>query len=202
ARTAPRPPPLSIRHVPGGGYARRFCSVCVEYHRADAELGGSGMKRMAAVVAALTMAATVLVLSAPSPVAAATVPDPISVVCATTTACWSTMTTTNPGTNNTLSGVSCTAANACVAVGTYDNGLATQTLAWETTTSYWSTMTTTNPGASDSLTGVSCTSANACVAVGTYDNGSAYQTLAEQWNGSEWSTMTTTNPASTSNDIL
>ena len=74
--------------------------------------------------------------------------------------------------------------DACVAVGTYYNGVASQTLAEQWDGSVWSTVTTTNPSASDYFNGVSCTSASVCVAVGTYDNGSVRQALAELYNNS------------------
>jgi|SRR5579872_285220 len=111
---------------------------------------------------------------------------------------WSTMTTTNPSTDNdSLFGVSCISASFCVAVGNgslIGVGGSFGTVAEQWNGSTWSTMNTTDPGPGAGLTGVSCTSPRACVAVGGLYNGSVSQTLAEQWNGSTWSTMNTANP--------
>ena len=123
---------------------------------------------------------------------------------------WSTMTTTNPSTDNdSLFGVSCISASFCVAVGNgslIGVGGSFGTVAEQWNGSTWSTMNTANPpndGAlrpndggpflGDTLNAVSCTSDRACVAVGSSYNGSVNQTLAEQWNGFTWSTMNTTN---------
>jgi len=105
---------------------------------------------------------------------------------------WSTMTTTNPTTDDGLTGVSCTSPSFCVAVGSSQNG----TVAEQWNGSSWSTMTTI-PGDANILNGVSCSSATFCVAVGYSSTGDPedLKTLAEQWNGSSWTTMTTTNPS-------
>jgi hypothetical protein len=85
-----------------------------------------------------------------------------------------------------LSGVSCTAANACTAVGDYDYGSISAdygTLAerWNGTT--WAIQATPNPTDSQ-LNGVSCTSATACTAAGDYSGSSPYGlTLAERYLG-------------------
>ena len=96
-----------------------------------------------------------------------------------------------------LTGVSCTAANACTAVGYfYNNRGSFSTLAevWNGTT--WSIQPTPDqPGSiEDVLQGVSCTSASACAAVGYYRNQDTYPrrySLAESWNGSSWSIQPT-----------
>jgi hypothetical protein len=87
-----------------------------------------------------------------------------------------------------LSGVSCTSATACTAVGSYDN--VTLAEAWNGTK--WSLEPTANPNGSQrsSLSGVSCTSATACTAVGSHGN----LTLAEAWNGTKWAIEPTQNP--------
>ena len=89
-----------------------------------------------------------------------------------------------------LTGVSCTAATSCEAVGSYTgaSGLG-QTLAesWDGAT--WTLQTTVNSGTrSDGLSGVSCTAASACTAVGFADGQGP---LAEGWNGSTWSQQPT-----------
>jgi hypothetical protein len=99
-----------------------------------------------------------------------------------------------------LSGVSCTAATACTAVGDYYNSSATDlTLAERWNGSSWKVQPTPNPSGAtgSSLSGVSCTAATACTAVGGYGNSSSGTglTLAERWNGSSWATQPTPNPA-------
>ncbi|MGD0082452.1 MAG: hypothetical protein ABSD78_04545, partial [Acidimicrobiales bacterium] len=107
---------------------------------------------------------------------------------------WAIQPTPNPtgATDSTLSGVSCTLATACTAVGSYDNSHgAGVTLAEVWNGTKWSAEPTPNPTGSYSfLSGVSCTSARACTAVGHGYNG----TLAEAWNGTKWAIEPTPNP--------
>jgi hypothetical protein len=85
------------------------------------------------------------------------------------------------GAFSSLSGVSCTSATACTAVGSYFSysvsGVVTLVEVWNGRT--WATETTPDAGY---LNGVSCTSATACTAVGLG---------AEAWNGKTWETETT-----------
>ena len=87
-----------------------------------------------------------------------------------------------------LSGISCTSATACTAVGDYSAGTGTLTLAeaWDGTG--WTVQTTPNPSGSVSsqLIDVSCASATSCTAVGP--------SLAESWNGTTWSLRTVAKP--------
>jgi hypothetical protein len=110
----------------------------------------------------------------------------------------------NPGpTWNQLSGVSCTSAINCTAVGYYDYGADGQlTLAevWNGTT--WLVQTTQNPGGPQSLVNVSCTSVSACTAVGYYQSGADQVTLAEVWNGASWQVQTTPNPIGATSSVL
>src|SRR5215469_3056556 len=84
---------------------------------------------------------------------------------------WKLQPTPNPAgaTNTALSGVSCTAAGACEAVGVTDSGTLAET--WNGTA--WKLQPTPNPaGATGSgLSGVSCTAADACEAVGGTSSG-------------------------------
>jgi hypothetical protein len=104
--------------------------------------------------------------------------------------------TLNGTSQGTLNGVSCTAASACIAVGSDVNSSGTtQTLAEQSsgTPSQWEVMMNTPsvPGASSaSLSDVSCTT-NACIAVGYYVTSSgAQQMLAEQWTATGgWSIL-------------
>jgi len=93
-----------------------------------------------------------------------------------------------PGATGSLRAVSCTAGNACTAVGTATAiGHPVQALAerWNGVT--W-TIQPTNPAFSSANTlfnGVSCTSASSCLAVGQV-SGFA---VSELWNGTSWNLM-------------
>jgi hypothetical protein len=94
------------------------------------------------------------------------------------------------------SGVFCTSAAACSAVGFYNNSQSvTVPLAERWYGGSWTIQSMPSPGSStyDPLFGVSCGSATACIAVGSSINGSGV-TLVEKWNGSVWSIQNTPNP--------
>jgi putative Ig domain-containing protein/cutinase len=116
-------------------------------------------------------------------------------------AAWSTQATPNPsgGSGYILTGVSCTSAASCTAVGGYFNAAGTWVLLaerWDG--SAWSIQDVPNPSSdSASFNGVSCASATNCTAVGSYnvytDNG-GIQALVEHWDGSAWSVQDTPIP--------
>jgi hypothetical protein len=129
---------------------------------------------------------------------------------------WTIMPSPNQGTNlnQSLYGVSCSAANRCVAVGDYETvsnpslfscpGGSQTCLSlveiWDGTR--WSIASSPNPGPNgDFLYGVSCPSTSSCTATGYYSNGSIDQTLIENWNGATWSTTTSPNEG-TAHNIL
>ncbi len=125
---------------------------------------------------------------------------------------WSTVATAVPGgaeNGVTLTGISCTAANACTAVGR-TGGVSPafpseSTLAEVWNGSAWAVQTTVNPLTYSGLSAVSCTSSSACTAVGKKRPESAQagtQTLAERWNGSSWSTQATPNPVPYDQSLL
>jgi hypothetical protein len=98
-----------------------------------------------------------------------------------------------------LSGVSCTSASACIAVGTSDLWKSPQASAvieaWDG--AHWSIQSAPNPAgvAGISLSGVSCPSATACVAVGDGLIGRATGgALLERWDGTSWSVEPSPNP--------
>jgi hypothetical protein len=99
---------------------------------------------------------------------------------------WKVLTVPEPagGSGGQLAGVSCTAANACTAVGGYVSGSVTVTLAEVWNGSTWTVQPTPSPSGSNFsfLQAVSCTSATSCVATGS--------NLAEGWNGTSWSLQT------------
>ncbi len=91
---------------------------------------------------------------------------------------------------DTLLGVSCTSARACMAVGLSEcsNCFPFATAErWDGTR--WSAVKPRNPdvfGGSDELTDVSCVSASVCLAVGGGFTLHTGDLLAERWNGTEW----------------
>jgi hypothetical protein len=97
-----------------------------------------------------------------------------------------------------FSGVSCTSASACTAVGDFENSLgATAALVERWNGTAWTVQSTPTPSgaAASYLNGVSCTSASACTAVGQYVTGAgSTATLAERWNGTAWAIQSTPNP--------
>lgn len=93
-----------------------------------------------------------------------------------------------------FTGVSCTSASACTAVGvaseTPFDALAED---WNGTT--WTMEQAASPGATDNaLDAVECTSASNCIAVGDYATSTGSTMLAEGWNGSTWTAETAGTP--------
>jgi hypothetical protein len=121
---------------------------------------------------------------------------------------WSVVPTPDPAASqgSFFSGVSCTAASACTAVGNYINAAgATVPLAEAWNGSAWSIQSTPDPGGStfSELHAVSCTAANACTAVGSYLNSAGhYASLAEAWNGTQWSVQATPDPTGSTGSSL
>jgi hypothetical protein len=102
-----------------------------------------------------------------------------------------------------LSGISCTSATSCIAVGNANSAGGDVTLAerWDGTS--WTIQPTPNPsGATDSdLSAVSCTSASACTAVGVTETAPSANSagsrapLAERWDGTSWTIQPTPSPS-------
>lgn len=109
---------------------------------------------------------------------------------------WTVVPSPSPATGSaafdTLSSVSCTAPNACTAVGYYleSNQLIPHALVETWNGTRW-TLDTTPAVANPILTGVSCTSAHTCTAVGTQG---ASKPLIETWNGTTWTAVSIPNP--------
>jgi hypothetical protein len=105
-----------------------------------------------------------------------------------------------------LYGVSCPAADRCVAAGTYqDRAGAFQPLAEAWNGATWTRQSVPIPAGATSgfLTSISCTSPVACTAVGTYRNTAGTNvTLADRWDGTAWQVLATPNPAHGSYSIL
>jgi hypothetical protein len=110
---------------------------------------------------------------------------------------WKVMTipTPNPDNFNPLAAVSCSAPDACMAVGGYGTSLTAATgvtLAERWNGKSWRITKTPNPqgAAASSLAGVWCGAPDACMAVGRYATSlTAYNwaALEERWNGTRWS---------------
>ena len=107
---------------------------------------------------------------------------------------WSLQTTPNPagrtGENNylTLSGISCTASNACTAVGWYatkggESGQATLAERWNGTEWALQTMPSPSGAKESSAAGLACPLSSTCFATGSYLNSSGtYMTLGEEYH--------------------
>jgi streptogramin lyase len=116
---------------------------------------------------------------------------------------WTIQSTPNPSRAREaqLTGVACTSATSCSAVGfarTGPNSSSNMSLAETWNGSEWKIQTTENPSGATNvrLLGVSCATASACTAVGTYTNSSANTvSLAERLSGSEWKLQSTPNPS-------
>src|SRR5439155_10824777 len=116
-----------------------------------------------------------------------------------------------------LSGVTCTSASDCWAVGEYGgnyyNGTPNQTLIEQWDGTQWSIVTSPNyptrTGESyygNYLEGVTCTSPSQCWAVGYYwpaPNQPAWgtETLIEQWDGTSWSIVASPNTPNIGNAV-
>jgi hypothetical protein len=94
--------------------------------------------------------------------------------------------------NGELDTLSCTAAMACIAVGSaYTTNPAAQVTlveVWDGVS--WTVHSAPNPAGAVKLSGASCTSATACTAVGVYQGAA----LAEVWDGSNWTIQPTPSP--------
>ena len=94
---------------------------------------------------------------------------------------------TSTSDGNVLSGVACSSASQCRAVGSYGNNTNGYTLTEQWDGSSWSVVSSANVTITyDSfLNAVACTSAAGCWTVGDFDY-FANTALIEQWNGSSW----------------
>jgi hypothetical protein len=112
---------------------------------------------------------------------------------------WAIQPTPNPSraqSFSVLTGVSCTARDACEASGASDAPNAS-TFAERWNGSRWSLQATPNPAGAQfaQLYGVSC-AGSSCEAVGIYfDSSGAIVPLGERWNGTAWHAQPVPNPA-------
>ncbi|HEX2070387.1 MAG TPA: hypothetical protein VHF90_01915 [Thermoleophilaceae bacterium] len=100
---------------------------------------------------------------------------------------WSSMPAMASVEDESITSLQCTASDACVAVGSQDDGADVLVERWDG--SAWTTQSASKPAASSeaALNDVSCPAASACVAVGAHrDSGSVRRPLVEAWDGSAW----------------
>jgi hypothetical protein len=90
-----------------------------------------------------------------------------------------------------LEGVSCSASNACLAIGH-----AGAKLLWETWNgTKWSPRVMAYPAKGEEVSDVSCSGQAACTAVGVAVRATSYSPLAERWNGTSWQGQPVPGPA-------
>jgi hypothetical protein len=115
---------------------------------------------------------------------------------------WALQPTPDPAgkTMSKLTGVSCSSATACRAVGTFTSGAFAEV--WNGKT--WKIRDTPLPGGGRDgfLGGISCLSARNCTAAGSYVRGAREVPLAEHWNGSRWEPRHAAVPAGASSSGL
>jgi len=112
---------------------------------------------------------------------------------------WNKVVSPNVGSANddVLNGVAVTSTSNAVAVGTYSNGTARQTLVLRWTGSAWTHVSSPNPAGpsfDDVLNGVGAISATNAWAVGSFTSGGADHTLIEHWNGTAWKQVPSPDP--------
>jgi hypothetical protein len=112
------------------------------------------------------------------------------------------------GAMSQLSGVTCTSATGCLAVGYSNpnvfNNQSPATLAERWNGSTWRLQPTPSPpgAAPSNLNAASCVSRSACIAVGNTSNGRGTPlALAQRWNGHTWSIQPIPSPADGGNLI-
>jgi len=122
---------------------------------------------------------------------------------------WSIVTSPNTSTtqHNQLSGVTCTSASDCWAVGDYYNFSIIKNQPHQTLIEHWNGTAwsiVTSPGATQDseLNDVTCASASDCWAVGSSFTDEAWQTLTEHWNGTAWSIVNSPNNATIENYLF
>ena len=96
-----------------------------------------------------------------------------------------------------FTGVSCSSANACTAVGDYYGGsIGRHLLAERWNGSSWTIQTLPAPDSGHDFTRVSCPSDTSCTAVGdsTGGSGGSEPGFVERWNGTSWSVQPTPFP--------
>jgi len=111
---------------------------------------------------------------------------------------WTLVDAPNPtgSTSATLNAVSCTAANACTAVGTSLAGSPDTAVIERWNGTSWTVQAALNASADDvQLDGVACTSTDVCIAVGDVSNATSASPLTATWDGTSWTQQSDPNPS-------
>jgi hypothetical protein len=118
---------------------------------------------------------------------------------------WQLVSTPRPGTDSTLSAVSCVSRTACMAVGSYvDARKAGHEVALRLSGGKWRVVPMPGgvgflvPGDPIYIVGpssVSCSSAASCLAVGSFPAAHGPQEVADVWNGTAWRQTKPAGPA-------
>jgi hypothetical protein len=112
---------------------------------------------------------------------------------------WRVIPTANPrgSLGNNFYGVSCSSANACMAVGAHNipHGSVPLAEAWNGKT--WTVKATPKPDNDSALGGISCRSAHACIATGFAIQNNGNNWFSEAWNGRIWTLKTAPLPNGT-----
>ena len=124
---------------------------------------------------------------------------------------WSVVPSPKPSTGDVqLTGVSCSSATDCVAVGSstkFSNTapfISADPLIEHWNGTRWSIVAGPNAGSgvlTSGLRGVSCVSATSCFAVGSSISKAGSATLVERWDGATWSIVASPTPAGSGSDI-
>jgi hypothetical protein len=104
-----------------------------------------------------------------------------------------------------LNEISCSAVNACTAVGWYDSASPRTPLVFRYNGTSWTTQAAALPAGTTyaELNGVSCPTATSCDAVGFYLDGSSVQhSLAQTWNGTSWANRSVADPSGGQEAVL
>jgi hypothetical protein len=122
---------------------------------------------------------------------------------------WPRLTTPTRNSSGSLTGVACTAAVACQAVGgPLENGLTlvNGTLSEQWNGSRWQVRPSPNPKGANfaGFSGISCTGPAACMATGGGASGEGESgfTMAQSWNGTSWNLVKSPSPGSFSDALL
>jgi hypothetical protein len=104
-------------------------------------------------------------------------------------------------TSSSIEGISCSAKEACTAVGSYKGGGVWNPLVERLSGEQWAPQSAPSPeGVADPsvMLAVSCPSASSCTTVGS----SGGKPTAHRWNGTTWSVIAPNNPAGATNTAL
>jgi hypothetical protein len=199
--------------VPGAGLAAVSCTsatFCMAVAAGIADTWNGSTWSQSAAIPVFTFVTSVSCVSASFCEAIGTGSPTDQEAAAWNGSAWSVQATPLPADGNDigLKGVSCVAANACTAVGSYTQNTRFNelTLAEHWDGSAWTVQSTPNPTESiaNELLGVWCRSANFCASVGDQQNPSSliFATLVQVWTGNSWTTQPGADRSPNEGDVL